>query len=109
MPLIPPVSHPGPLSIPFCTSVSRLPMLCSSPFPVPRCRHCKSTSPCSAISAFSAAFCFDFTKGTTDVIVSLTNGITDAMVSPPSTAAAVGRLAACAMATPGFRVSTAPA
>ena len=101
MPLIHPVSHPGTLSMPFCTSVSRFPMLCSSPFPVPRCRHCKSTSPCWAISASSAAFCFGDRF--------FTNGITDAMVSPPSTAAAVGRLAACAMATPGFRVSTAPA
>ena len=36
-------------------------------------------------------------------------GSTAAMVSAPSTAPAVGRLAACAMATPGFTVRMAPA
>ena len=76
-------------------------MLASSPRWLPRLRHSSSTSPCSEISASSTVRCLAerfFTKGTTA-----------AMVSLPSTAAAVGKDAACAMATPGFRVRIAPA
>ena len=101
MPLIQPVSAVGSLSMAFSATVSLCPMLASSPFWLPRLRQSSSTSPCSLISVSSAVRALGerfFTKGTTA-----------AMVSPPSTAAAVGRLAACAMATPGFRVSTAPA
>ena len=76
-------------------------MLASSPRWLPRLRHSSSTSPCSEISVSSAARCL--------VEKFFTNGTTDAMVSLPSTAAAVGRLAACAMATPGFKVRIAPA
>ena len=100
MPVIQPVTA-GMASEAFATRFLCAPMELISPRFVPRRRYCSRASPCWRISASTAARCLPekfFTKGSTA-----------AMVSAPSTAPAVGRLAACAMATPGFTVRMAPA